>query len=84
MYIRENIKKFKVIKIFPPKKILRKDLRLTVDYPEDLIICRKVYNHFKKDAPRLDISKIVKFLDKNKFLRNLVSKYTKPGYKNMY
>lgn len=84
LYIRENIKKFKVLKIYPPKKLVRKDLRLTVDYPEDLIICRKIYNSFKKDAPKFKISKIVKFLDNNKFFKNLVSKYTKLGYKNMY
>ena len=39
--------------------------RLTVDNPEDLF-CVEVSTKFKKDAPMIDVLKIVKFLDKNK------------------
>lgn len=84
LFIRENQKKFKISKIYPPKSLLRKDLRLTVDYPEDLVVCRQVYKYFEKDAPKFNLKKIVKFLDKNKYLKKLVFKYTKIGYENMY
>ncbi len=84
LYIRENQKKFKILKIYPPKLLMRKDLRLTVDYPEDLVLCRKIYKIFKKDAPKFNLFKIIKYLDKKKYLKKLVSNYTKIGYENMY
>ena len=84
LFIRENKDKFKVNKVFPPKKLIRKDLRLTVDYPEDLIVCREVYKNVVKNNKKLDIFKIVSYLDKNKKLKNLLSQYVKIGYKKMY
>ena len=38
-YLRLNKKKFKIVKFSGPKKLYRKDLRLTIDNPEDLILC---------------------------------------------
>ena len=43
LYIREHLNDFKVEKIKAPDHLNRKDLRLTVDNPEDLVICRKIY-----------------------------------------
>ena len=54
-----------LFKIYKPKvesKLIRKDLRLTVDNPEDLVVCRAVYNYFKNKAPRISISEVVDFL----------------------
>ena len=82
LYIRDNIINFKVKKIKPPKFLLRKDLRLTVDYPEDLILCREIYKEFLNK--KINHKKIVEFVDKNKYLKNLVKKYTVDGYKLMY
>ena len=42
-YIRLNKKKFSILKISGPKKLFRKDLRLTVDNYEDLVLCKKIY-----------------------------------------
>ena len=84
LYIRENYRKFKVLKFLPPKKLNRKDLRLTVDYPEDLVICRKIYSKFNKQAPFFKLESIVKFLDKNPELKNMVKPYLKDGYSSMY
>ena len=51
MYIiyKENLDKFNVIKVKADKvkELDRKDLRLTVDNPEDLIVCRELYKQFK-------------------------------------
>ena len=38
LYIMENPKKFKIVKILPDKSLCRNDMRLTVDYPEDLVL----------------------------------------------
>jgi len=83
-YIRLNKNKFSVLKIFGPKKFYRRDLRLTVDNSEDLVLCKKVYQKFERDAPLFNLSKIVNYLDKNPNLKRLVEKYTLHGYKTMY
>jgi spore coat polysaccharide biosynthesis protein SpsF len=84
LYIRENKEKFKIEYIEPPKLLLRKDIRLTVDYPEDLIVCRAVYKNFKNLAPKIPLLDVVKYLDKNKELLELTSPFCEEGYKTMY
>tara|TARA_B100000686_G_C16708947_1_gene927984 strand:+ start:671 stop:1456 length:786 start_codon:yes stop_codon:yes gene_type:complete len=83
-YIRKNYKKFKINKFFGPKELNRKDLRLTVDYPEDLALCRKVYKKFINQAPMFKIKSIVKFLDKNPALKKMIRPYVRAGYTSMY
>jgi spore coat polysaccharide biosynthesis protein SpsF len=80
-YIRNNKKKFKIRYIKPLKFLIRKDLRLTVDNPEDLIICRKAYKYI--DNYNINFKNIVKLisLKKNK---ELISKYLETGYSNLY
>lgn len=84
LYIRENKDKFKIQYITPPEQLLRKDIRLTVDYPEDLIVCRAVYEHFKEFAPNIPLLNVVNFLDKNKQLIKLTSSFCEKGYQTMY
>ena len=84
LYIRENIKKFKSQRIFTEKKFVRSDLRLTVDYPEDLILCREIYKNLVKKDQLIKIENIISFLDKNKSLINLTKKYTEKGYSTMH
>jgi len=78
LFIRENKSLFK-IQIIPIKNILmRPRLRLTVDYPEDLSLCREIYKRFIRQAPTIKLKAIIKYLDKNPKLKNIVSKYSKP------
>jgi spore coat polysaccharide biosynthesis protein SpsF len=83
LFIRENVKKFKCQKLTIDKKFDRKDLRLTVDYPEDLILCREIYKRFKKEAPLIKVNDIILYLDKKKKLISLTKKYTKLGYQTL-
>ncbi len=83
-YIRLNTNKFSILKISGPKKLFRKDMRLTVDNYEDLVLCKNIYKKFSKDAPLFNLNKIVHYLDKNPKLKKLVEKYTSHGYKTMY
>jgi spore coat polysaccharide biosynthesis protein SpsF len=83
LYIRENIEMFKVVKIQPTQNLIRKDLRLTVDNPEDLAVCRTLYNVFQADAPRFSIEKLIQYLDKNPKLKELVEPFTEIGYSTM-
>lgn len=84
LYIREHHQKFKILKPDAPKELVRKDLRLTVDNPEDLAVCRIVYGAFKEQAPRIPVSEITKFLDANPKLIELISPFTEIGYATMY
>lgn len=84
LYIRENEKLFKISRLKPPKALVRYDLRLTVDNPEDLALCRAVYTNFKSYAPNIPVYKIVQFLDANPELIKLTSPYLESGYSIMY
>ncbi len=84
LYIRENKDLFKIEKIKCPNELIRPDLRLTVDYPEDLIFCREVYRQHIKDRKEYDLLKIVALLNSQKKLISLISPYCEEGYKTMY
>ncbi|CAM8429351.1 SpsF Spore coat polysaccharide biosynthesis protein F, CMP-KDO synthetase homolog [Candidatus Methylopumilus universalis] len=84
LYIRENSKNYRIIKASPPNSLVRKDLRLTVDNPEDLVLCRAVYQELKHQAPKFNIDDIINFLDSKPNLKALVAPYTESGYSTMY
>lgn len=84
LYIREHPETLKIIKSNPPLELVRKDLRLTVDNPEDLAVCRIVYNEFKDSAPKIPVPEIVRFLDANPRLIELIAPFTEMGYSTMY
>lgn len=74
-YARFNQARFKVRILKPAPECARLDLRLTVDYPEDLVLCRAVYDEFKARAPRIPLAEIVRLLDRRPDLRALVAPY---------
>lgn len=78
LYIRENRKKFRCAVLPVPERLLRNDLRLTVDYPEDLAICRAVYAKLKEYAPRIPVSEVIAYLDSRPDLCKMVSPYVSP------
>ena len=84
LYIRENKSEFQIDYVDSPEKLKRKDIRLTVDYPEDLIVCRAVYNHFSSYAPKIPLLAVVDFIDENPELLNLTSQFCEDGYQTMY
>lgn len=84
LYIREHPEDFRIIKAVPPPVLVRRDLRLTVDNPEDLAVCRIVYGAFKEAAPRIPVADIVAFLDANPKLIEWIAPYTEAGYSTMY
>lgn len=83
LYIRENIEDFNIEKVQPPKELIRKDLRLTVDNPEDLVVCRAVFQKFKLCAPQIPLLEVVQYLDSNSNLKELILPFVEEGYKSM-
>jgi len=68
-YIFDNQKDFKILKKNLPKKLRRQDIRLTVDYAEDLIFCQQVWKMLKKENKLIKIEQIINFWDNNPQLR---------------
>ncbi|PJI41896.1 hypothetical protein [Ferrovibrio sp.] len=77
-YARQNFKDFRVQAILPEAECARMDLRLTVDYPEDLVVCRRIYEALQDRAPLIPLRDIVHFLDSRPDLTALLAPYTKP------
>lgn len=73
-YPRNNVNKFKVQVIEPPQSLRRTDIRLTVDYPEDLTLCRIIFEKFKDSAPNIKIKNIINYLDDSNEIKNIVKK----------
>jgi len=83
LYIRENKADFKTRYIEVPDMLRRLDIRLTVDYPEDLILCRTIYQKFSQLAPRIPLQNVIDFLDQNPRLKDLVEPLIDEGLKTM-
>lgn len=84
LYIRENFKEFRIIREVPPSMLVRKDLRLTVDNPEDLALCRIIFSAFGDSAPRIAVPQVVRFLDQNPRLIEWTAPFSEAGYGTMY
>ncbi|HET7484912.1 MAG TPA: hypothetical protein VFJ64_05980 [Solirubrobacterales bacterium] len=72
-YARFNQRLFKVEIVKAAPVCRRTDLRLSVDGPEDLILCRAVYEELKESAPLIPMAEIVAFLDSRPDLTQLVA-----------
>lgn len=83
LYVREHPDEFSVLRIDAPAELRRKDVRLTVDYPEDLVVCRAAYLALRAQAPRISVPDIVRFLDAHPRLLELIAPYTEAGYATM-
>lgn len=75
LYIREHPNDFRVDVIEPPAPVRRPEVRLTIDYPEDLVLCRAVYRAFEARAPRIPLQDILGFVDAHPELYALVAAY---------
>ncbi len=82
LYVREHRDEFQVDVILPPREVRRPELRLTIDYPEDLVLCRRITENFRDLTPRIPLAEIVKFLDARPDLTGLVAPFvmTEPWY----
>lgn len=75
LYVREHQEDFRVEVLSGSPEVSRPDLRLTIDYPEDLVLCRRIVENFRDLAPRIPLARIVEFLDSRPDLAGLVAPY---------
>lgn len=74
-YPRRRPEEFKIGLIVPPQECKRMDLRLTVDYPEDLILCRDTFMALKEAAPHISILDVINYVDEHPDLKKLVETF---------
>ena len=77
-YPRTHRSEFKIAVAFPPKEQQRLDLRVTIDYPEDLIACRAIAQACADAMPLVPVARIVGFLDSRPDLLKLLKPYVYP------
>lgn len=63
LYMSEHPERYRILKLTAPEALRRTDIRLTVDYPEDLIVCRAVAEALGKDGPLFGLDAIIAYLD---------------------
>ena len=68
-YIFEHQNEFKIHRPSPAESLQRSEVRITVDYPEDLIFCRKIYKMLNGEKGLIPIEKIIQFWDSHPAIR---------------
>jgi spore coat polysaccharide biosynthesis protein SpsF len=72
LYMFENPGRFLIQRLNPPnQQLCRPDLRLTVDYPEDLIVVRQLYGALRQSAEYIRLTSIIEYLDAHPQLKEV-------------
>ena len=79
-YLSEHPELFKIDKVPCPPEIKRPDIRLTVDYPEDLIFVRKLHEALHQDGKLIRVADIVKHLEDHPELMDINKEFAAPNY----
>lgn len=74
-YFRDHAEQFRARVITPPESLRRLDVRLTVDNPEDLVVCRQIYQHFQARAPLIPLAEIIDYWDSQPWFLQLLGKH---------
>jgi spore coat polysaccharide biosynthesis protein SpsF len=74
-YGRTHPQEFQIGLVRPQPVCRRTDLRLTVDYPEDLLLCRRLYAQLEHHAPLVPLPELIRVLDERPELRALVAEH---------
>ncbi len=77
-YPRTHPDEFRAQVFLPPAEWRRGDLRITVDYPEDLIVARAIARACADTMPLVPTGRIIEFLDGDETLKRLVAPYVDP------
>jgi len=70
-YIWEHPETYKIFNLEAPKELRRPDIRLTLDYEEDLILTREIYKALYQKNPDFRTIDVIKLLDENPELKKI-------------
>ena len=56
---------FNIVDLEIPKEYIRRDYRLTLDYPDDFKFFQEIFMHFGENTYKTSMSEIIKYLDGN-------------------
>ena len=62
-FLKDHPDEFRVVKYEPAPGVARPDLFFTVDYPEDLEVVRRIYEHLGERATGASVRDVIAFLD---------------------
>lgn len=71
LFIFENPDRFRVQRLTPEAALRRPEIRLTVDYPEDLIVVREVHKALKRPGTYIAVPEIIEYMDAHPELKQL-------------
>lgn len=72
LYMCENSDRFFLQRLRTENpKLQRPEIRLTVDYPEDLIVVREVFKSLKRKGQYISIEEIIEYLDNHPKLKEI-------------
>ena len=74
---------FNIVDLEIPKKYIRSDYRLTLDYPDDFKFFQGIFKHFGEDTYKTSMSEIIKYLDDNPQIVEL-NKHCEEMYKTRF
>lgn len=63
LYLFEHPERYRLLRVEAPAGLRRPEIRLTVDYPEDLIVCRAVAEALGANGMLFSLEDIIVFLD---------------------
>jgi len=69
LYLCEHPEKFRLLRVTAPPHLHRPDIRLTVDYPEDLIVCRAVVEALGPSGRYFSLEEIIAYMDAHPALK---------------
>lgn len=68
-FIFDHQEMFKLLINEPPKPLQRPEVRITVDYPEDLTFCRRVYRDLRGHERLIPVEEIIAYWDAHPDIR---------------
>jgi spore coat polysaccharide biosynthesis protein SpsF len=84
LYINENKNDFLLNILDVEESWQRPNYRLTIDYPEDLILLRNIFRYFGGDDFYIPYKDVIAYLDENPEQRAIVDNINKAGYIKPY
>lgn len=78
-YPRKHPELFQIEVLRAALEYERTELRVTVDYPEDLVVCRRIYQALKNEGPHIPMKSVVDFFDANPELMELLAEHENTG-----